>query len=159
MHSIFLCNVVKTIFCFWTATTQAVLGMGVIAAAPKFLLTAKNANAGTARMYLRATHASKISSMHVALRNSKATATATVSTNTTTTTTATTFNGHCQNDSQKELGRERVTDGVVTGSARPPDRLRTSPSHPPHAINAQIRALIYMGANARGWGSQGGSKG
>ena len=51
----FLCNIVKNIcktyfLCFWTATTQGVIGMGVIAAAPKILLTAKNANAGTARM-------------------------------------------------------------------------------------------------------------
>ena len=51
----------------------------MIAAAPKILLTAKNANAGTARMYLRATHASKISRKHAAPRISKETATATVS--------------------------------------------------------------------------------
>ena len=51
----------------------------MIAAAPKISSTVKNANAGTARMYLRATSASKISRKHAALRNSKATATATVS--------------------------------------------------------------------------------
>jgi len=63
-----------------TTTTQGVIGMGVIAAAPKILLTAKIASAGTARMYLRATSASKISRKHAALRNSKATATATTTT-------------------------------------------------------------------------------
>merc|ERR1719182_1164918 len=63
-----------------TTTTQGVIGMGVIAAAPKILLTAKIASAGTARMYLRATHASKISRKHAAPRNSKATATATTAT-------------------------------------------------------------------------------
>jgi len=60
-----------------TITTLAVVGMVVIAADPKIMITAKHVNAWTVHMSSRATHASKTSRKAVAPQNSRATASVT----------------------------------------------------------------------------------
>jgi len=57
--------------------TLAALGMVVIAAAPRTLVTANNVNASTVHMSPRETNASKISRKPVAPQNSRATASVT----------------------------------------------------------------------------------